>query len=117
MCYVLKHFDNPLLKFNLSLDPINGWSVNLLELNETQRHLLPLDLEVSSEGILKWLQRRFIPKNRAFVHSFLAKLGLNNHDIKGILEICKGLSLFEGRFSQYNLYTHPFNRALGRVIK
>lgn len=125
MCYVLKHFDTPLLKFTLSLDPIDGWSVSLLELNEAQRNLLPLDLEVSSQGVLKWLQRRFIPKNRAFVHSFLAKLGLNHNDIKGILEICKGLSLtdcywvvdesFTGSFSQYNLYTNRFNQTLGLI--
>lgn len=125
MCYVLKHFNISLLSFNLGLDPINGWVVELLEVKSAHADLLPLDLEVNNQGLLKWLQQRFIPKNRAFVHSFLAKQGLNIHDTKSILEVCKALSLtdcywvthenFTGSFEKYNLYENRFDRSLALI--
>lgn len=85
----------------------------------------PIDLEISNYGLLQWLKRRIIPKNRAFVQSFLAKLNLNVNDTKGVIEICKGLSLndcywvvdnaFKGNFSKYNLYDNRFSRILSLI--
>ena len=87
--------------------------------------LFPIDLIVSQEGILEWLKRRVIPQNRAFVHNFLAKLGLNVKDTKGIIDISKGLSLndcywivdsdFVGTFAEYNLYDNRFSRILSWI--
>lgn len=45
------------------------------------------------ESIRKWLIKRTIPSSRAYATNFLAKLGLNEKDTKGIIDICKGLSL------------------------
>lgn len=122
MSYLVKHYDTALLRFNLSANAISGLSAEILEIEPTSRHLLPLDLEPSNTGLLKWLKRRVIPRNRAFVQSFLAKLGLNVNDTQGIINICKGLSLndcywvvdeaFQGTFAQYNLYENRFNRVL-----
>lgn len=34
-----------------------------------------------------------IPKNRAFVDEILKTVGLSHNDTKGIIDVCKGLSL------------------------
>jgi len=70
-------------------------------------------------------QKTGYPQNRAFVQSFLAKLGLNVNDTKGIIDICKGLSLndcywivddaFIGSFDKFNLYDNRFNRILSLI--
>jgi len=121
MSYILKHFDTELIKFNISSNTIEGLSVEIIEFYSSQS-LFPIDLEHTNSGLLKWLKRRVIPRNRAFVQGFLAKLGLNVNDTKGIIEICKGLSLndcywivddsFDGTFDEYNLYDNKLNPTL-----
>jgi hypothetical protein len=89
--------------------------------------LMPLDLHLDSEkqNLEHWLTRRVIPKNRAFVEEILATFGLSINDTKGIIDVCKGLSLndsywvvpegFDGKFSQYNLYENRFSEVLSLV--
>lgn len=125
MSYLVKHNDTTLLRFDLSSDAIAGLSAEILDVEKASQHLLPLDLDPTNAGLLQWLKRRVIPRNRAFVQSFLAKLGLNVNDTKGIIDICKGLSLndcywvvdeaFQGTFAQYNLYDNRFNRVLSLI--
>lgn len=125
MSYILKHFDTALIKFDLTSNGIEGLSLNITECDDKYQSLFPMGMELTNNGMLKWLRRRFIPKNRAFVQRFLAKLGLNVNDTKGIIDICKGLSLndcywvvddtFNGTFDKYNLYDNRFNRALSRI--
>ena len=125
MNYILKHFDIALMKFRINSDVIEGLSIEIIEIDEKQRSLFPLDLKLTDRGLLKWLKRRVIPKNRAFVQSFLAKLKLNINDTKGIIDICKGLSLndcywvvdddFSGTFAKYNLYDNRFSRILSLI--
>jgi len=125
MSYILKQFDNSLIKFNITSSGIKGLSVELIETFEKYKSFYPIDLELSNSGLLGWLKRRIIPKNRAFVQSFLAKLGLNVNDTKGIIDICKGLSLndcywvvddnFEGAYGEYNLYDNRFDHTLSLI--
>lgn len=124
MSYILKHFDTELLKFDLTSNGIKGPSIEIVEFCHNQS-LFPLDLKPTKSGLLKWLKRRVIPRNRAFVQSFLAKLGLNVNDTRGIIDICKGLSLndcywivddhFDGTFEKYNLYDNKFSRVLSMI--
>ena len=86
---------------------------------------MPLDMECTGVGILKWLERRVIPKNRTFVDQILKTLGLSHNDTKGIIDVCKGLSLndsywivpedFKGTYEQYNLYDNRFSEMLALV--
>ena len=92
MDYMLKLFDLPLLKFSV-LEDLATPVLDILWVNEEKRELLPLDLIATPEGLAKWMCRRTIPKNRAFVHSFLAKCKLNVNRPMAIISICKGLSL------------------------
>ncbi|MDR1070140.1 MAG: XRE family transcriptional regulator [Gracilibacteraceae bacterium] len=118
--YELRLYDAPLLAFELS-SGASGQMVNILNVGEP-RKLLPLDMDLTGEGVLKWLSRRTIPKNRAYVHNILNTMGLSLRDVKGIIDVCKGLSLgdsdwvtpagFPGKYAEYNLYENRFSEAL-----
>ena len=121
--YSLKLCDTELLRFTLR----RGLDLNaeILYVNEDTRHLLPLDLELTGEGIKDWLRRRTIPQNRELARRILGSLGLDINDLKGIMDICLGLSLndsywvpqagFTGTFAEYNLYENRFSEALSLI--
>ena len=124
MNYELKHFDTTLIRFSAT-EESNVPEVRILWKNDEYRDLFPLDLEVSREGIARWLKHRTIPKNRAYVRNFLSKCGLNINRPFHIIQVSKGLSLndcywvveegFEGKFSDYNLYDNRFSRILALI--
>ena len=123
--YILRLYDTDLLTFSLSEHGIEGLKAEIHEINQAERSLFPLDMELSDAGLLKWLRRRVIPKNRAYVAEILKTFGLNINDTKGIIDVCKGLSLndsfwvvphdFTGTFAQYNLYENRFSEILSLV--
>lgn len=125
MKYILKMYDENLVWFQMAIHPLNGLQIEIERVAEGREQILPLDLEMTGEGMVKWLQKRVIPKNRAFVHEILKSLNLSQNDTKGIIDICKGLSLndsywivpenFEGKYAEYNLYQNKFNRILSLV--
>lgn len=97
MNYILKHFDINVLYFSME-NTNQGLEVHIQKLNKEYESLLPLDLEMKNESLKKWLQNRTIPRNRAYVSNFLSRLGLNEKDTKGIIDICQGLSLNDRYF-------------------
>ncbi len=121
MNYILKQYDTDIMKFEISKE-FDGTSAKILWIDENYAHLLPLDLKANNESLMKWIKARTIPSNRAYVENFLAKLGLNEKDTKGIIDICKGLSLndsywivdedFAGTFKKFNLYENPFSNMI-----
>ena len=123
--YSLRLYDEELLTFSLAENGLEGIKTNVLSVNENRRALFPLDLSLEDDGIMKWLERRVIPKNRAFVDEILKTLGLSVNNTKGIIDVCKGLSLndsywivplgFEGTYQQYNLYENRFSEILSLV--
>ena len=124
MVLELRHFDTPLLRFSAQTDTSDP-ETEILWVNEEYKNLLPLDLELSGKGLSRWLRHRTIPKNRAYVHSLLAKSGLSINRPMSIIQMTKGLSLndcywvvdegFPGRFQQYNLYENRFSRVLALI--
>lgn len=123
--YSLRLYDEELLVFSLSDEGLEGLKAEILSVKEDRKHLLPLELKLTKDGIIRWLERRVIPKNRAFVDEILKTLGLSVHNTKGIIDVCKGLSLndsfwvvpqgFTGTFREYNLYENRFSVALSLV--
>ena len=121
---ILKQYDIPLLRFSATNDSSTP-EIEVHWINEDQRHLLPLDMELSPEGISRWMRRRTIPRNRAYVNRLLAKCGLNANRPMGILALCKGLSVddsywvveegFEGTFEKYNLFENRFSEVLALI--
>ena len=124
MEYFLKQFDKPLLKFSATTDTSEP-EIQILWIDEDSRSLLPLDLTLTPEGLSRWLRRRTIPKNRAYVHNLLAKCGLNLNRPLSIINICKGLSLNDcywvvqadngDIFEKVNLYDNPFSNVLAEL--
>lgn len=124
-CYSLRLYDDEILTFTLEEKGLEGLKAHLISINEDMNNLFPLDLELTDDGILKWLERRVIPKNRAFAHEILKTLGLSLNNTKGIIDVCKGLSLndsywvvpadFKGTFKEYNLYENRFSEVLSLV--
>ncbi|MBR6716793.1 MAG: XRE family transcriptional regulator, partial [Oscillospiraceae bacterium] len=76
MNYEIRHYDTPLLRFSATEDTARP-EIGILWVNDDARQLIPLDLNLSPEGVASWLSHRTIPKNRAYVHNFLSKCGLN----------------------------------------
>lgn len=125
MIYILKHFDTDLMRFSANADSSDP-DYQILWINEAQKHLLPLTLGTDEAGLERWLKHRTIPKNRAYVHNFLAKCGLNINRPMNIISVSKGLSLndcywvveegFVGSFSEYNLYDNRFSNILASLV-
>lgn len=123
--YILRLYDEELVTFSLVEKGIEGLQASILSINQKMRSLLPLDLELTGIGILKWLKRRVIPRSRQFSDVILKTLGLSVNNIKGIIDVCKGLSLsdsywvvpadFKGKFTDYNLYENRFSEAVSFV--
>lgn len=68
--YSLRIYDTELMRFSMEKQGLSGLVAEILYTNEEQAHLLPLDMERTGEGVIHWLERRVIPKNRAFVTRF-----------------------------------------------
>lgn len=121
--YSLKLYDEELMRFKLE----RGMELKceITYINEERRDMLPIELNVSEEGIIKWLRGRIAPKNREFIGNILESLNLNINDLKGIIDVCKGLSLndsywvthkgFAGSFTEYNLYENRFDETLSLI--
>ena len=91
--YSLRLYDETLLTFTLEEKGLEGLQATILNIETEKKNLFPLDLELSGEGVVKWLERRVIPKNRQFVDEILKTLGLSVNNTKGIIDVCMGLSL------------------------
>ena len=61
MNYILKQFDEPLVKFSATTDTSEP-EIQILWTNEEKSALLPLDLTLTPDGVSRWLRRRTIPK-------------------------------------------------------
>ena len=123
--YSLRLYDEELMTFSMKESGLLGMQAEVISVNEDRKEVFPLDLPLTDEGIIKWLKKRVIPKNRAFVDEILKTLGLSVNNIKGIIDVCMGLSLndsywivpegFSGSFRDYNLYENRFSKALSLV--
>lgn len=123
--FYLKQYNKTLLKFNIIEDNLDGQKVEIIEAPAQEDvYLLPTGVIPDSDSVLKWTRSRIIPKNRAYVDAFLSKNGLSHNDVKGILQVSKGLSLNDSywivenendKFEDYNLYEHDFVKALSLI--
>ncbi|NDO18094.1 XRE family transcriptional regulator [Lachnospiraceae bacterium MD329] len=123
--YELRIYNDTLITFSLEKRGLEGLSAEIISIADDKKQLFPLDLNITPQGILKWLEKRVIPKNRMFVNEILKTLGLSANDTQGIIDVCKGLSLndsywvvpqgFDGTYEQYNLYENKFSEILSLV--
>ncbi len=123
--FYLKQYNKTLLQFDIEEDTLDGQKiVSIKDVSGADSYLLPIGMEPNSESLMKWLKSRIIPKNREYVDSFLAKNGLSHKDTRGILKVCKGLSLNDSywivedeseKFEDFNLYDHDFLKVLSMI--
>ena len=121
MNYILKQFDRPLMRFSATTDTSSP-EFEIFWVDQEHQNLLPLDIELTPESLARWLKRRTIPKNRAYVHNLLSKCGLNLNRPMSIIDVCKGLSLNDSywvvpeddasAFDEVNLYKNRFSNVL-----
>ena len=124
MNYELRHMNTPLIRFSV-VEESNSPEIDIFWINDEQKHLMPLELELSADGLGRWIKHRTIPKNRAYVNNFLSKCGLHINRPMSIIKVSKGLSLndcywvveedFEGNFEKYNLYDNRFSQILALI--
>lgn len=120
---ILKHRDRELLRFEW----IEPQGVRVLSVNEAERKFLPLEMKgvATDEMLWQWLTHRTVPRNRRNIEELMARLGLNSRNIRGIISLCRGLSLNDvywvdddnsnGTWSEVNLYENPFSEAISIV--
>lgn len=121
--YELKMYDETLMEFSMERTP--ALKIEILKVNEDRREVFPLDLEPTPEGLLNWLSHRTIPKHREMVRDILDSLDIGSDDIKGVIDVCLGLSLndsywtpqrgLEKKYSEMNLYENEFSSALALI--
>ncbi len=122
--YILKLFDRELIRFS-ARDTGDTPEVSITHMDQDALSLMPFGMKMSNDGLARWLRHRKIPKNRAHVHSFLAKAGLSANSTMAIIEVSRGLSLndsywvvregFTKSFAQCNLYDHRFSEILAGI--
>lgn len=122
--YSLKIFNDTLLTFEMKNDL--GLEISDVNIVSNKLNLFPplLSNEITPATIEGFLKTRVIPKNRWFVEEILTSSGLNKNDLKGIIDICKGLSLNDCywivdnenlKFEDFNLYDNQFSETLSLV--
>lgn len=117
---ILKHRDKNILRFEW-LEP---YGVRVLEVFEENLKFLPLEMKgaATDDALWMWLKHRTVPRNRAYIHNFLANLGIKSDDIRGIIKFCRGLSLNDvywvaedcnqDEWKSVNLYENAFSDTL-----
>ena len=85
MSYYLKNFDEILIEFQIGKPGLEERVTSIDYINEDKRNVFPAGMEISLNGLTKWIQHRSIPKNRTYVHEILAAYGLKQGDYMKIL--------------------------------
>ena len=120
---VLRHRDRELLRFEW----IEPQGVRVVSVNEAERRFLPLEMHgvANDETLWTWLTRRTVPRNRRNIEELMARIGLSSRNVKGIIELCRGLSLndvywvvpdgCEDSWKDFNLYENDFSNAIAQM--
>lgn len=122
--YDLRLKDRTLLSFTVSEGDF-GPQVRIAAIDMQGRDLMPLGLELSGDGIWKWMESRALPYNRRFSEAVCRALGFDVNDTEAIYRAGMGLSLDDAywvppagsktRFEDVTPYLNPFSEALAQV--
>ena len=120
---VLRHRDRELLRFEW----VEPQGVRVVSVNEAERRFLPIEMHgvANDETLWTWLTRRTVPRNRRNIEELMARIGLSSRNVKGIIELCRGLSLndvywvvpdgCEDSWKDFNLYENDFSNAIAQM--
>ena len=62
----MRLYDEELLSISLEDAVLAGMKAHILSVKDDRKEVFPLDLDLTDEGVMKWLEKRVIPKNCAF---------------------------------------------------
>ena len=120
---VLRHRDRELLRFEW----VEPQGVRVVSVNEAERRFLPIEMHgvANDETLWTWLTRRTVPRNRRNIEELMARIGLSSRNVRGIIELCRGLSLNdvywvvpdhgEDAWKDFNLYKNDFSDAIAQM--
>ena len=57
--YSLRLYDEELLTFSLEDAGLAGMKAHILSVTEDRKEVFPLDLDLTDDGVMKWLEKRF----------------------------------------------------------
>ena len=121
--YILKKYDKDIIIFSLINEELGDYQTHI---NFITKDINDLPDGVNDEvSLLRWLKKRTIPKNRAFVSQILKNQNIEPNNLIELINVSKGLSLndvywvvdeeFVGTFSEYNLYDNDFSEILSLI--
>lgn len=123
--YELRCLDRALLTFRFTDDAFGTASAHILDIEDSNRNLLPLGMSLTDEGLYKWLSVRSLPHNRRYARELCASLGFSIDDVEAIYDVSLGLSLNDSywmpeagsaaRFADVNLYENGFSQVIAAV--
>ena len=123
--YELRLCDTFLLAFSLETKCAGVLSAEITYTEDSKRNLFPIGLEIASEGILDWLNRRIIPDGRDYKNEILNALNVKSNAVQEIIDLSFGLSLNDSywvvpaksnkRFCNYNFFENEFNTEISTV--
>lgn len=128
--YCLKLKDKELLCFTFSIEKrADGevYNFSLNNINEENKDIFPLNLELSSAGIQKWIETRKAPKNRALIDKVFEKIARNKKNTMDYIDVSFALSLNDAywvvpaekkntyKWDEYNLYKNKFSEMIGNI--
>ena len=128
--YCLKLKNKELLTFIFSIESKEDGEIYKFSLNnikEENKNLFPLNLELNSNGIQKWIETRKAPKNRALMDKVFEKISKNKKNVMDYIDVSFGLSLNDSywivpadkkddcRWEEYNLYKNKFSEVIGNI--
>ena len=134
--YILKNKDREVLWFETAekserLDNLSTHFTYIANVKIINNNLLPYDFVRQENNSLKdnlkeWINKRKVPKNRAFVNNILSTLEMNEqNNLMAYIDISLGLSLNDSYWiipahqkylwKDYNLYENSFNETLALV--
>lgn len=58
--YSLRIYDTQLMRFTMEERGLEGLVAEILDIDQEHAHLLPLDMERTNEGAIRWLNKRVI---------------------------------------------------------
>lgn len=98
--YSLRLFDREVARFSVVSDDFGESNVANVEIDESSRHLLPLNMieDPSPSEMKRFILSRQISRDRVYCEKILAPFGVSAVDWRGILDITCGVSFNDSYF-------------------
>lgn len=121
--FFLKKKDIVLVEFEILVGALEQVSCRIVK-DYGVHELLPYNFVLEEAKLMRWLESRFIPKNRAFVEKIMETVSHDGPRIVRLLKATLGLSLIDDywvteneslEWAKFNLYDNEFSNTLSLI--